>query len=153
MKYIKSLFFALIIGLFLSQFFLRQYKDYNGIKVSSNKDILYFIQYGVYSSQNSMEENTISLQNYVYTIDSNLYYVYVGITSMRENKDKIVDYYKSLGHETLIKEYTSNNKEFYNKLLTYDEVLKNTDDKTTISSIMNQILECYEEVVINGNKD
>lgn len=152
-KYIKSLFISLIIGLFLSNIFLRQYNDYKGIKVSSNGNILYFIQYGVYSSQNSMEENTISIQNYVYNVDKDKYYVYVGITALEENKNKIIDYYKSKGYETIAKEYTSNNSNFQKKLLTYDEVLKSTTDETTISSIINQVLETYEEVVISGNED
>ena len=67
-KYLFSSIVALIIGLFLSFLFLNQYKDYNGISVSNNMDNLYFIQYGVFSSKESMEENTIELQNYVYNI-------------------------------------------------------------------------------------
>ena len=64
-KYLLTFIIALIIGFFLSTFFLRQYDNFNGIKVSSTGENLYFVQYGVFSSLESLEENTISLQNYV----------------------------------------------------------------------------------------
>ena len=149
-KYLFTFFVAIIIGFFLSNFFLKQYDDYNGIKVSNTGENLYFVQYGVFSNLESLEENTISLQNYVYNKQDNLYYVYVGITKLEENAKKIVNYYKNKGYETIIKEYGITNQRFLDILLNYDEVLKNTNDETVISSILNQTLAKYEEVVING---
>ena len=144
---------ALIIGFFLANFFIKQYDDYKGIKVSGMGENLYFVQYGVYSSLESMEENTISLQNYVYNIDNNLYYVYVGITKQEENSKKISNYYKDQGYDTIVKQFDIVNEEFIKLLDNYDEVLKNTKDKTAIASVINQVLMKYEEVVINGSKN
>ena len=149
-KYLFTFLIALIIGFFLSNFFLKQYDDYSGIKVSNVGEKLYFIQYGVFSNLESLEENTISLQNYVYNKQDNLYYVYIGITKEAENAKKIIDYYKQKGYETIKKEYVISNQKFLDILLNYDEVLKSTTDETVISSILNQILSKYEEVVING---
>ena len=150
-KYLLTFLVALIIGFFLSAFFLKQYDDFEGIKVvSSTGENLYFIQYGVFSSLESLEDNTINLQNYVYNKQDNLYYVYVGITKLEENAKKIVNYYKSLGYDAIIKEFGITNKEFLELLVNYDEVLKNTDDKTAIASIISQTLIKYEEVVISG---
>ena len=100
-----------------------------------------------------MEDNTINLHNYIYNKIDDKYYVYVGITLLDENKDKIVNHYKNLGYDTIVKEYGINNKEFLDKLKSLDEVLKNTDDVTAISSLLSKILETYEEVVINGSKN
>lgn len=150
-KYMSSLFFAIVIGLFLSNIIFKQYDSYSGIKVSSSSQILYFIQYGVYSSKDSMEENTINLQNYVYNIDQDKYYVYVGIT--KTNKDKIVDYYKSLGYDTIVKEFGISSKKFVERLNVLDEALSSTNDITATSSIINQTLELYEEVVLNGSEN
>lgn len=150
-KYLFTFFSALVIGFFLCNFFLKQYNDFDGIKVSGSGEKLYFIQYGVFSSLESLEENTISLQNYVYNEQENLYYVYVGITRLKENANKIVDYYKSLGYDAIIKEFEITNKKFISELINFDEVLKNTTDKTVISSIINQVLSKYEEVVISGS--
>lgn len=149
-KYLFTFVSALIIGFFLCNFFLKQYNGFDGIKVSGTGEKLYFIQYGVFSSLESLEENTISLQNYVYNEQDNLYYVYVGITRLEENAQKIVSHYKKLGYDAVIKEFEITNKSFFNMLVTYDEVLKNTTDETAISSIINQVLAKYEEVVISG---
>ena len=149
-KYLLTFVIALIIGFFLSNFFLKQYDDFKGIKVSNKGETLYFIQYGVFSTLESLEENTIALQNYVYNKQDDLYYVYVGITKLKENAEKIVNYYKNIGNETIIKEYGITNKNFLEQLVNYDTVLKNTNDETAISSIINQVLVKYEEVVISG---
>ena len=149
-KYLFTFLSALVIGFFLGNFFLKQYNDFNGIKVSNVGETLYFIQYGTFSNLKELEDNTINLQNYVYNEQDNLYYVYVGITKLKENAEKIVKHYNNLGYEVIIKEFEISNKNFIDVLNNYDEVLKSTDDETTISSIVNQVLSKYEEVVING---
>ena len=149
-KYLFTFFKALIIGFFLTNFFLKQYEDYDGIKVSSTGESLYFIQYGVFSSLESLEENTISLQNYVYNKQDNFYYVYVGITKLEDNAEKLVEFYKNKGYDAIIKKFEITNKDFLDLLVNYDEILKTTNDDTVISSIINQVLMKYEEVVING---
>lgn len=149
-KYLFTFLLALIVGFFLSSFFINQYDNYSGIKVSGLGEDLYFIQYGVYSSLDSMEKETIGLENYVYNINEDMYYVYVGITNIDTNANKIVDYYKNLGYETIIKRYSVSNNKFIEELINYDNLLKETNDKTAIASLINQILIKYEEVVING---
>lgn len=150
-KYALTFLIAIVIGFFLSNFFINQYNEYEGIKVSGTGEKLYFIQYGVFSSLDSMEENTINLQNYVYNQEDNMYYVYVGITKEKDNAEKIVKYYNNIGYDTIIKNFEITNKEFLNLLINYDTILKATDDETAISSLINQVLLKYEEVVINGN--
>ena len=149
-KYIFTFFIAIVIGFFLSYFFIKQYDSYTGIKVSGTGEKLYFIQYGVYSSIESMENETIALENYVYTINEDKYYVYVGITKEENNANKIVEYYKNLGYETIIKQFEIINNDFLEELINYDNILSETTDKTVIASLINQTLIKYEEVVING---
>lgn len=149
-KNLFTFFIAIVIGFFLSYFFINQYDNYTGIKVSGIGTSLYFIQYGVFSSVDSMEKETIALENYVYNINENMYYVYVGITKSKENANKIVNHYKGLGYETIIKEYEVSNSNFLKQLTNYDSLLSSTNDKTVISSLVSQVLAKYEEVVING---
>lgn len=149
-KYLFTFFSAIIIGFFLANFFLKQYDDFDGIKVSGTGENIYFIQYGVFSSLESLEENTVALQNYIYNKQDNLYHVYVGITKLKENSAKIINYYKNLGYDLIIKEFQITNKDFLELLINYDEILKSTVDETVISSVISQVLMKYEEVVISG---
>ena len=149
-KYLFTFFIAIVIGFFLSYFFIRQYDNYTGIKVSGTGTSLYFIQYGVFSSIDSMEKETIALENYVYNINDGMYYVYIGITANSSNADKIVNHYKDLGYQTIIKKYEISNTKFLEELTNYDNLLLATSDKTVIASLINQVLGKYEEVVISG---
>ena len=97
-----------------------------------------------------MEKETISLTNYIYSKIDNLYYVYIGITKNSDNANKLVNYYKDLGYETIIKKYQITNSYFLNKIENYDKILLETDDSTIIASIVNQVLIEYEKEEING---
>lgn len=149
-KYLLTFLLALVIGFFLSNLFIKQYDNYTGFKISNMGTELYFIQYGVFSSLESMERETIELENYVYNIDSDMYYVYVGITKNEKNANKIMNYYKTLGYDTILKQYDITNDNFLEEVENYDNILLSTEDTTAIASLINQILTKYEEVVING---
>lgn len=150
-QYIFTFVVALIIGFFLCNFFIKQYNDYNGIRVSNSGYELYFIEYGSYDTINDMEKNTINLENYIYNEYDNKYYVYIGITELEENAKKIVNHYKQLGYETSIKKFGITNKEFMNIIKNYDDLIKSIDDDTAFSSLISQMLTKYEEVVIHGS--
>ena len=49
-KYLFTFLLAITVGFFLSYFFINQYDNYNGIKVSGLGENLYFIQYATRSS-------------------------------------------------------------------------------------------------------
>lgn len=149
-KYLFTFLIAIVTGFFLSYIFINQYNDFNGIKVSGTGEDVYFIQYGVFSSLESMEKETISLANYIYRKIDDMYYVYVGITKNSDNANKIVSYYKTLGHETIIKKYEIVNNSFLQIIENYDKVLLETDDSTTIASLISQVLIEYEKEEING---
>lgn len=150
-QYIFTFVVAIFIGFFLCNFFIKQYDDYNGIKVVNSGYELYFIEYGSYDTISDMEKNTINLENYIYNEKDNKYYVYIGITELKENADKIVEHYKKIGYETSIKKFGITNKEFIEILKNYDNLLKSIEDETALSSLISQVLTKYEEVVIHGS--
>ena len=59
----------------------------------SGKD-LYFIQYGVYSTEENMKNNAKNLNYYIYNLNDGLYYVFIGITSNEDNANKLKDILK-----------------------------------------------------------
>ena len=85
--------------------------------------------------------------HYIYNVEDNQYYTYIGITSNKENALKIQNYYKSIGYDTFLKDKITDNKNFISILKQYDELLSKTDDNESIKVICNQVLAKYEELV------
>lgn len=152
MKYkgLYSIILCIVVGGMMSKFILDQYdKSTNELQVSNIKDTVYFYQQGVYSSKESMEENIKNVEYYIYNIENNKYYVYIGMTAEEKNIDKLQSYFKNIGFETYIKEFEITNQPFLEVLQQYDLMLEKTDDTNTIAAICSQILAKYEELVIN----
>jgi len=140
---------ALITGLVLGKFVLNQY-DFSGkiIPTMSASKNAYFIQQGVYSSKESMEENTKSFPYYIYMLNNDKYYVYIGITFLEENMEKIKGYYKQKGYTTYVKQININNEDFITVLEQYDILLKETTDSEVVGTVCSQVLNKYEELVL-----
>ena len=149
-KYLLLTILAISIGFFMGKLFLEQYDNYEGLKLtSSNGEILYFINYGEYDSFDDMEHNTLSLENYIYNVINNKYYVYVGITNNKDNLVKINNLFSKMGFNVITEEFLVTNKKFLEVLKNYDDIISNTDDEVVLSSICSQILAKYEEIVVN----
>lgn len=152
-KYITTFLVALVIGLVIGRFILNQYTFEGRIVSTFNTgEKVYFIQQGVYSSKENMETGTKTLPYYIYNIEDNKYYVYIGITENSENAEKIKGYYDDLGYITYVKEFNINNNNFMTVLRQYDSLLKESNDLEVIGTICSQVLNKYEELVLkDGN--
>ena len=146
-KYLFPVTVSLIIGIGMAYFIIRQYEDMPALAVSSEAETLYYIQRGVYSDLDSMKDNMKDFTHYIYSVEDNQYYAYIGITTSKENALKIQNYYKSVGYDTFLKNKITDNKDFINILRQYDELLFKTDDSESIKVICNQVLAKYEELV------
>ena len=147
------IFISLIIGVSMAYFIISQYESYDGVTVSKFASRLYFIQSGVYSDKNNMLEAMSKFSSYIYSIEDNMFYSYIGVSSSKENAMKIQDYYKKIGYDTLIKEKIVDNSEFIEILSQYDEILSKTTDDDSIKVICSQVLSKYEEYVNGKRKD
>ena len=74
-----------------------------------------------------------------------MYYVYIGISLDSENVNKIQEYYKKQGINTIIKTTTLTDSTFIDSLKQYDMVLKETTAEDTIKEICKQVLSKYKE--------
>jgi len=54
-KYVFPVALALVIGLFMANFFINQYDDLGTIKLNRGSEKIYYIQHGAYSSMESMK--------------------------------------------------------------------------------------------------
>ena len=95
----------------------------------------------------SMQEGMKDFTHYIYNVEDNQYYAYIGITTNKENALKIQNYYKSIGYDTFLKDKITDNDDFINVLRQYDELLSKTDDTESIKVIFNKVLSKYEELV------
>lgn len=117
------------------------------INTFSEGKTYYFIQEGVYSSKEIMNENTKDIQ--VKTVDTlnNKQYVYLGITRDNNNAKKIKDIYEKKGYQIYIKEQNLSNEEFYNNVTQFDILVNSTDKASEILTIEEVVLANYEELI------
>lgn len=151
-KYFMPILLALITGLILGRFVLNQY-EFEGkiVPVGAKSKNAYFIQQGVYSSKESMEENMTDFPYYIYTIIDDKYYVYIGITFLEENLEKIKGYYEKKGYITYVKELSVNDEKFITVLEQYDNLLQGSDEEEVIGTVCSQVLNKYEELVLKND--
>ena len=120
------------------------YKDYKGLEYLSDDGNIYYVQYGVYTSNEAALNNTINLDNYIISEDDDKYYVYLGITTSYNTALKIQELYKEKDVYTYIRSDFVNNSETLNKLKEYDLRLDNLENENDIQGVMKEIFENSE---------
>ena len=146
-KFLIPIMLAILTGIVLAKIVFSQYDTPELQTVFNDNEEIMLLQIGVYSSKDSMEENTKSFDYYIYQEQEGLYYVYIGITQSENNLDKIKVIYQNLGYEIYVKKITIDNQAFLEVLQQYDELLTKTDDQEIIKTINGKILKKYEELV------
>ena len=154
-KLVLPIFLALLTGGILGIFLFQQY-DQDKIqtvgKIGEAKRV-YFLQVGVYSSKESMEENTKNLPYYIYQEDQDKYFVYVGMSLKETNAQKLKDFFIANGYNIYIKEFNLSNIAFLTVLEQYDTMLEQAPDTSSYSAICGQILAKYEELINSERED
>lgn len=149
-KYIISILFATVIGFGFGKFMITQYQNpSNIIPVMLNSYKAFFLELGIYDTEAQMNENTINFPYYIYMIKDDKYYVYISITGNENNLNKLKGYYEEKGYIINVREYEIDNEAFLTILNQYDNLLLQSNDNSIIDSISSQILNKYEEVVLN----
>lgn len=146
-KFLLSILIAVILGISTAKVV------YSKTNISKeDKNDIYFLQLGVYSSINSMEEDTKKVDNKLVLKEDNKYYVYVAISKYKDNLNKISKLYNNLGYNLYIKPRRVVNQEFLLNLEQFDKLLKTSTALEEINTINSVVLSSYEEMVINSEK-
>lgn len=141
---------CLVLGILMGKFMLDQYSlKEEEVKVAKTNNTVYFIEAGIYSSKEEMEEKITNVEHYIYREEDGKYYSYVGMTLKSGNIDKLKEYFKNIGYEINVREFTLDEIAFLEVLQQYDLMLEGTDDANTISAICSQVLSKYEEIVLS----
>ena len=151
-KIIIPTILSILIGGYLGYLIFNQYKYNNSDVATFNEGNIpiYFLQQGVYSSIESMNENTNEISDYIYFKEDNKYKVYIGITTNKDNVEKITNIFKDKNYDIYTKEINIEDKAFIEKLKQYDELIKASEDQNVILGLLKQILNEYEQVMKNS---
>lgn len=140
---------AVMIGILIGRYIFNEYKATAETTMKDINSSIYLMQYGVYSTEESMIQNSKKLKNYFYFKDNDGYHVLIGITKKEDLKQKIMNAYK-ITENIYMKKENTNNQEFLNLLDQYDNLVSSTDDSDTIINAEKQILSKYEELILQS---
>lgn len=157
LKNIFPVLLSMVIGVGFAYFMFNQYDHEENLNLVSGNvektESIYFLQQGVYSSRESMENNTKNLAYYLYQEKDGMFYVFVGLTKIEENVDKIKGYYERKGYNLYSKQMEVSSTAFLDTLDQYDELLKQTTEDEAINTICNNIITKYKELVMNDQNE
>lgn len=106
-----------------------------------NSTKVYLLQTGAYSSMDSMKENS-NLSSYIYYDDNGLYKTVLAITKDKDNINKIKEAYEI---DMIINEYYLDDEELNNKIIAYDSILKEKNNKEEIKIVVDEMIDLYKE--------
>ena len=141
----------ILSGIFLGLGILLGTNIYNAkdsiTNVFSEGTIYYFLQEGVYTSKEIMEENIKEINMKAIDYQNDKYYVYVGITKEEELAKKIKTLYENDGYKIYIKEMKVSNEEFDHNVEQFDLLINSATNKEEILTIEEVVLANYEEII------
>lgn len=140
-KYLIIIIVSLFIGFLFSYYVIKEYDD-AVLPTFLNGKTVYLVQQGIYSNYDNMINNTKAIDNYIYEVKNDLYYVYLGMSLSKDNAMKIQNIYE---FQTTVTTITLNN-EFIKTIEQYDSLLSETNDKDAIKEICKQLLSKYKSV-------
>lgn len=145
-SFIVPIIISILLGGLCGKLVFSQYQMKQ--EVFNENNTVYFLQQGVYSSEESLNKNTAQLQSKVSVLENGKYYVYIGITKNLENAKKVKKMYEEKGYNIYQKELPISNYEFINNLEQYDILLTSAQKEEEIQSVIDVILASFEETVL-----
>ena len=116
------------------------------VSVFQTNQTFYFLQEGIYSSKDIMQENVGDLMNKLVVLEDNKYYVYVGITMDQDNANKIKKIYENMGYQIYIKKMTLDNEEFASNVSQFDLLVQESDTDEDVLTVEEVVLANYEQI-------
>ena len=108
------------------------------------------IKYGTFYDEDEMFDNVKEVNRYIYINEGNKYDAYIAISKSYENISRILDIYKDKIKNLTIEKVNINNDEFIQNLDEYEKLLTAADTDDSLLIIENQILSCYEKLVLSN---
>lgn len=145
-KFLIPIFLSIVVGLFFGKVFFDNYKD-TSLTVFDEKDKVYMLQIGVYSSEEKMKGSFKNYKSFLYINGDDGYHLYVGVTKDKEIASKIKEFYEESGYSIYVKENILDNKQFLSILGEYDKII-NITSKKDIPEVEKIVISNYKEMVL-----
>ena len=144
MKKIKNqillpILFSVLLGSVCGKLVYKIYSDNSKMVLNSQK--IYLLESGEYEDYDKMRTNTTGF-DYVYYNEKGKYKTIVGITSNKDNINKIKKLYDI---NTTINEYYLNDTKLSTNMIEYDQKLEKENNLNNINSIVKDMLKTYNE--------
>lgn len=120
------------------------YQNYDGMEYLNEDGNIYYVQYGVYTSNEAALSNARNLDNYVIKELDDKYYVYLGITTSYNTALKIQSLYEEKDIHTYIRSDYVENSETLMKLKEYDSKIDTLENEDEIKAVIQEIFSCKE---------
>ena len=141
----KNIIIVIILGSLIGFLFGNLlFKNYEGIEYMDEDGNIYYVQYGVYTSNEAAVNNASKLNNYKIIELDDKYYVYLGVTTDYDLAVKIQNMYKEKDIYTYIRSDYVSNSETLELLKQFDDKLKDKENEEEIESVMQEIFENQE---------
>ena len=148
-KTIIGIIIAILAGVLLAKLTFDKYEKVDTKNVISYDDEVYMLKVGSYDSVDEMQRSALDFERYIYIEKEDKVTVYIGIAKTLDNIEKIKKIYDDKNVKTTIENVTINNDEFIQNLNEYEKLLDVTEDANSLLIIENQILSCYEDIMVN----
>jgi len=146
-NFLIPLIISIILGFISAQIVYSEYDKKQVVKQNNT----YILQGGVYTTKETLEKAIKSFNNYLVVSEDDKYYVYLAMTSSKDNVDKLKKMYENTGIDIYVREVNVDNVEFVSNLEQYDILIRSVDNNDNLVSINEVILSSYEELVL-GNE-
>lgn len=147
-KTIIGIIIAILAGVLLAKLTFDKYEKVDTKNVISYDNEVYMLRVGTYDSVDEMQRSALDFERYIYIEKEDKVTVYIGIAKTRENIEKIKNVYDDKNVKTTVETVTINNDEFIQNLNEYEKLLDVTEDANSLLIIENQILSCYEDIMV-----
>lgn len=147
-KFLIPIALSIIVGLFFGKVFFDNYEN-SSLTVFDEKDKVYMLQIGVYSSKEKMKTSFKNYEKFLYIGAEDGYHLYVGVTKDKEIASRIKEFYEKHGYSIYIKENILDNKAFLSVLGEYDKIIGITSDDD-IAEIEKIVISNYKEMVLES---
>lgn len=137
-------FISVVAGIVLGKYL--SIEDFKSLPTFKTGESYYFLQEGIYSSEENLAENTKNIETKLVEKSNDKYYVYLGITKNLKVAQKLKQLYENQGYQVYIKEVELKNEEFYNNVTQFDLLLNNDISESEMLTIEEVVLANYEEI-------